>query len=228
MVLLAGTGTVLADSSVSPNFRIDESFIGGGGDVQSSSPNFKSDAAIGDIGIGESAGTAFQTQSGSVTTSDPALTLTVPSSSISFGALSTAATRTGSSTFKVINYTSFGYIVQVIGSPPSSGTHSLNNMASTALSQTGQEQFGINLVANSLPTTLGANPLNVFSNSTGVAAAGYATVNNYKYVSGNTIASAPKTSAETDYTISYIVNASTTTPGGSYSGALTLVCTGTY
>ncbi len=45
---------------------------------------------------------------------------------------------------------------------------------------------------------------------------------------GDIIASAPKTSARTDFTLSYIVNASNATAGGTYSGRMTLVCTGTY
>ena len=63
---------------------------------------------------------------------------------------------------------------------------------------------------------------------TGAAASNYNTANNFRYNGGETIASAPKTSGQTNYTISYIVNAATTTPGGSYSGNQTLVCTGTY
>jgi hypothetical protein len=97
-------------------------------------------------------------------------------------------------------------------------------MSSAATSQVGVEQYGINLVANTLPTSFGANPISGF----GVAASGYNTLNNYKYVSGDMIASAPKSSAQTNFTISYIVNASTTTAGGTYTGSQTLVCTGTY
>jgi hypothetical protein len=52
---------VYAESLQSPSYRIDESFIGGGGDVNSSSPNYKSDAAVGEVGVGTSASTNFQT-----------------------------------------------------------------------------------------------------------------------------------------------------------------------
>jgi hypothetical protein len=215
---------VKAESFQSNSYRIDESYIGGGGNVDSSSSNFRTDTAIGDVGVGEAASDNFQTQSGYVTTNDPALTFNITSSSINFGALSTSATSTGTANFSVINYTSYGYIVQAVGSPPSTGTYTLAGMTSTGPSQTGVEQFGINLRANSSPSSIGANPIGGY----GVAATGYSTTNNYKYVSGDVIASAPRTSAQTDFTISYIVNASTLTGGGTYSGAQTLVCTGTY
>lgn len=196
--------------------------------MQSGSTNFKSDSAIGDTAVGESASTNFQTQSGYVTTSDPALSISVPSTSIGFGALSTTVASTASSTFTVSNYTSYGYIVKVIGSTPNMGSHNLAAMGSVGPSQNGVEQFGINLVSNTSPATFGANPVNTFSNSFGAAASGYNTTGNYKYVSGDTIAQATKTSAQTTYTLSYLVNAATTTPGGAYRGTLTLICIGTY
>ena len=43
-----------------------------------------------------------------------------------------------------------------------------------------------------------------------------------------TIASAPKSSGATVYTISYIVNVNSFTPGGVYTSGQTLLCTGTY
>jgi hypothetical protein len=194
-----------AEPFSSNSYRIDESFIGNGGDVNSAS-------------------TSFQTQSGYITTSDPALTFTVNTSTISFGALSTSTTATATSTFSVINYTSYGYVVQTLGTPPATGSYTLNGMGSAGPSQTGTEQFGINLKLNSSPIAFGDNPNGGF----GVAESGYDSANNFKYATGDIIARAPKTSAQTTFTISYIVNASTATRGGSYTGSQILVCTGTY
>ncbi len=218
-----------AETLQSSSYRIDESFIGGGGTVNSASPSYRADSAIGTTTIGSSTpagGTGRQTEGGYVTTSDPALTFSVNSSSVSFGALSTTAASTATSTFSVTNYTSYGYIVQVAGSSPSNGSHPLAALANPTASQTGQEQFGINVVANTSPVSFGADPGPVGTH--GVAATGYNGDGLFKYVSGQTIASAPKSSAQTNFTISYLVNAATTTPGGQYSGALTLICTGAY
>jgi hypothetical protein len=100
-------------------------------------------------------------------------------------------------------------------------------MSTTGPSQAGVEQFGLNLVANTSPVSLGANP-NHGQFGVGSAATNYATTNNYRFVSGETIASAPKSSGMTIYTISYIVNVSSLTPGGQYSSNQTVICTGTY
>jgi hypothetical protein len=100
-------------------------------------------------------------------------------------------------------------------------------MSSAALSQAGIEQFGINVVANTLPLSLGVNPDNG-QFGFGQAASNYNTSNNYRYVSGDTIAVGPKSSGQTTYTISYIINVNALTPGGIYTGGQTLLCTGTY
>lgn len=230
IVIIAPMGIAAAQSSSSPNYQVDESFIGNGGAVDSSSANYSANESVGDTAVGEGSSTNFQTQSGTQSTNEPRLIFTVGTSTINFGALSTSATATATSTFSVLNYTSYGYVVQTLGTPPSSGAHSLAAMSSTGPSITGTEQYGINLVANTAPTTFGANPSQVPSGtfSSGAVASGYNTANNFRYVNGETIASAAASSGQTDYTIAYIINASTSTPGGSYTGSQSLICTGTY
>lgn len=230
--MFLGGGLVIAQGS-SSNYRIDESFIGPGGNLDSASANYKTESGqqtVGGSGGGEASSSNYSTKTGAPTTPDPALTCKVNSSSINFGALSTAVAATGTATFSVLNYTSYGYIVQIIGTPPATGAHQLTAMSSTGPSSTGAEQFGINLVANTSPATFGANPVQVpdSSFSFGSVSSNYNSANNYRYVAGETIASAPKSSGETDYTISYIANVATTTPGGTYSGGQTIVCVGTY
>ena len=239
MLVLGGFGLVLVFArpvfagSSSTNFRIDESFIGPGGVLESNSTNYSTapgQHVIGNPAGGESASTNYQNKNGNPTTDDPSLTCLVDSSSVNFGAFSTSTTATATATFRVLNYTSYGYIVQIVGATPNSGAHNLTALSSNSASTTGTEQFGINLVANTSPTTFGANPVQVpdSSFSFGSAASNYNTANSYRYVSGETIATATKSSGETDYTISYLVNVSTTTAGGSYSGNQAIVCVGTY
>ncbi|MBI5357469.1 hypothetical protein HZB74_01330 [Candidatus Saccharibacteria bacterium] len=217
----------------SSNYRIDESFIGPGGALESSSTNYSVDPgqqSLGNAGgVGESTSTNYGTQSGSTTTSDPRLVCTVNSGSLNLGALSTSVTVTGTASFSVLNYTAYGYNVTILGNPPNNGAHSLNALASNASSATGTEQFGINLKDNSTPD-IGAEAVQVPSGSFsfGAAATNYNIADSFRYVSGETIAQAPKSSGQTDYTISYIVNTSIDTPGGSYLGNQTLLCTGTY
>lgn len=226
---LGSTSTALSSSS---SYRIDEDFIGPGGNLDASSTNYELESGkstLGNGGVGESSSTNFATQSGATTTADPRLACVLNTASLNLGALSTAATAVGVATFNVLNYTSYGYVVSILGNPPSSGGHTLASMSSNAGSIIGTEQFGINLKANTTPS-VGADPVQVPSGtfSFGGAATNYSTANSFRYVPGETIASATKTSGETDYTISYIVNTATTTPGGSYTGSQTILCTGTY
>lgn len=217
----------------SSNFRIDESFIGPGGALESSSTNYSIDPGQQSTGnqggVGESSSTSYGTQSGATTTSDPRLVCTVNSGSLNLGALSNSVTVTGTAGFSVLNYTAYGYNVAILGNPPNNGSHSLTALSSNSGSIVGTEQFGINLKDNATPN-IGSEAVQVPSGtfSFGAAASNYNLVDSFRYVSGETIAHAPKSSGQTDYTISYIVNTSTTTPGGSYLGNQTLLCTGTY
>lgn len=230
VIFLASTHAYAASSS--SNFRIDEDFIGPGGQLDSSSSNYKLDSgasSLGNTGGGESSSANFNQQGGSTTTSDPSLSCALNTSNLNFGSLSTATTITGTAVFSVLNYTSYGYIVSIKGATPSNGSHNLNALSSPAASSVGTEQFGINLVSNSSPA-VGSNPVQNPSGtfSFGQASTGYSTSNQFKYANGDTIANSVKSSGQTDYTISYIINAATTTPGGSYTGNQTIICTGTY
>jgi hypothetical protein len=122
--------------------------------------------------------------------------------------------------------------------PPSTGAgptlHYLTGLTSQTASTTSTEQFGINVVANTLPASLSGgvskNPQQVpdATYSFGTAATGYDTANQYKYVKGDTIATSPKSSGTTIYTISYIYNISAVTPAGLYLLSHVLVATSTY
>ena len=216
-----------AQTLASPNYRFDESTLGAGGMVQSGSPSYTATSGAGDIGIGNSTSSNFQFTSGSNTPKDPYLTFAILSSTANFGDFSASTTSVGTTSFVVSNYTSYGYVVQVFGQPPTNNNHSLDAMTATNTSQVGVEQFGINLVANTSPTSLGVNPDNG-QFGYGSVMPNYATPDNYRYVPGETIARAVKNSGVTVYTISYIANVAPLTPGGIYTSNQTLIVTGTY
>ena len=213
----------------STHYQFTETSLGGSGSYGSHSANYQSQQAVGILGVGSLASPNFQTKAGNITTNDPALAFAVNSTTVALGDFSAAATATATATFQVLNYTSFGYVVQIVGTAPTmtSPSHTITAMATTGPSQAGTDQFGINLVANTSPISFGANP-DHGQFGFGSAETGYDTANNYRFVSGETIASAPKSSGLTTYTISYIVNVSSLDPGGQYVGSETLVCTGTY
>lgn len=227
MVLGYIVSPVLADPLRSTNYQFQETSLGGSGLLNSASANYQASSTSGVLGIGNSNATAFQANAGHMTTADPSLAFSVNNDTVAFGQFSAATAATAISTFSVINYTSYGYVVQALGTPPTYGSHTITPMGVTGPSQTGTEQFGINLVANTSPVSLGANP-DHGQFGFGSASSNYNTANNYRFVSGETIASSPKTSGMTTYTISYIVNVSSLTPGGEYAGSQTILCTGTY
>lgn len=219
---------VAATSALSStNFQFNETSLGGIGTADTQSAGYKALTSGGIIGFGTTVGTGFQTQVGNETTSDPTLSFAVASSSIAFPTFSPTIASTNTSTFAVSNYTSYGYIVQVLGTPPTNGAHTIDAMAATGPSTAGAEQFGINLVANTSPVSFGTNP-DQGQFGFGTASANYGTSNNFRYVSGETVALAPKTSGVTVFTMSYLVNVSSITPGGQYSAYQTILCTATF
>ena len=220
--------TTFAVTSTSPNFQLDESSIGTGGLLNSQSANFRIFESTGDLGVGESASDNFNILSGSQTSPDPVLSVSVDSYDVDFTTFSPTEASTGEATFTVKNYTSWGYAVQIFGQPPRNEGHTIAAIDDVpTASQIGLEQFGINLVANTDPESVGANPDNG-DFGFGQAELNFDESDKYYYTSGSIIASAPKSSGETKYTISYLINVAGLTPGGQYSANQTIVVTGTY
>ncbi len=195
--------------------------------MDSSSASYKASDSVGSLSIGHAASQNYQVIAGAKTTNDPVLRFAITSGSANLGSFSPSTAAVATATFSVLNYTSFGYVVQVTGTPPTNGAHQIPGMATTGVSQPGIEQFGMNLVANTSPTSFGANHDNG-GFGFGEIAPNYNTPNEFRYVQGETIALAPKDSGLTHYTLSYIVNVASLTPGGRYTTDQTLIVTGTY
>jgi hypothetical protein len=211
----------------SSNYQFNETSLGGIGLSQQGSASYRALSSGGILGFDNSAGTTMQFNNGHETTNDPALAFAVDISSVNFGSFSPTAAVTTTSTFEVADYTSWGYIVQIIGNAPSNGAHTIDSMTTTGVSTVGIEQFGINLVANTSPNSVGAN-VNHGQFGFGDPTSNYNTTNNYRFVSGETIVSAPKSSGTSLYTISYLINVSGLTQGGSYTSNQTILCTATF
>lgn len=222
-----GVTKVYAQTLQSANYHIDESAIGVGDINQGASANYQTSASIGDLSVGNAASDNFQVNTGSQTTPDPALSFSITSGNVDFGSFSATSATVTTATFSVLNYTSYGYAAIIYGDPPAYGNHTITPMTTTDSSQPGTEQFGINLVANTSPVSFGANPDNG-QFGFGAITPNYATTNKYRYVSGETIAEASKSSGLTNYTISYLVNVAGLTPGGTYTANQTIIVTGTY
>ena len=224
--------SVLLAQHSSPNFSIEESFIGPGGLIDAQSSNYGLRASLGDTGVGNSASTNYQVYGGYTTTAEEYLEFVVNGATIDLGVLSDLTTATGEGTFYVRSYLANGYVVSTVSQPPTNGAgNTLEPMAAQGASSTGTEQFGINLVANTSPASFGANPDQIpdASFSFGYIAGDYDDANQYKYGVGDIVAQADSSSGQTDYTISYIMNINQfTTEAGLYVMNHFLVATSTF
>lgn len=168
------------------------------------------------------------------TTIDPYLTFTISQNTVSLtqsgGSLNPDSSNTGfnngtANTLAAATNATSGYTITYYGDTLTSGSDTIDAMATKTTSSTGTEQFGINLKSNATPST-GADP----SGGSGAAASDYNTADQFRYITNTTtsLASASAASASTTYTVSYIVNVAATTEAGSYSTTITYIATGNF
>lgn len=219
-----------APTYVSPSYGVDEVFFGAGGVNDASSASYRARASLGDTGVGNSASSLYQIYGGFTTTEVPFLEFVVNNTTVDLGVVAIDSASTGSASFTVKAYLSGGYVVATVSDPPQNGSYTLTNMATATTSSPGTEQFGINLRANTSPTNIGADPVQLpdASFSFGQVATGYNTPNQYKYVKNDVIAYSDKSSGITEFTMTYLMNINNTTPAGLYAMQHNLVATATY
>ncbi len=219
LVVIGGAGTVMANTSSSPNFEISETEFGAGATLDSCSGQYCARASIGNPASGRSEAGESTADFGPIAAdSEPMLEVIVESGDSYLGVLETDRTAYKETKVKIRSYLSNGYHLQVIGAPPVYGAHTLHTPATPTLSTPGTEQFGINLATNTIPG-VGSDPVQVPSGdmSFGEVLAGYSQPNMFQYSSGDTIASSQRESGRTDYTISMIINVAGSTPAGHYT-----------
>lgn len=131
--------------------------------------------------------------------------------------------RTSAATSQFAAYTNdgSGYAVAMTGVTMTSGNHVIPAMTNADTSQTGLSQFGMNLRANSVPSS-GADPVGA---GTGTAQPGYNLSNRFKFVSGDTIVISTLPTQSNVFTASYMVNVNSAQPPGIYSSTITYICT---
>jgi hypothetical protein len=230
--------------SCSSNYEVNEVFFGSGGgygygagSASTCSTNYCADEALGETGVGNTAGTTYQAQAGFNTFRTPSLTFVVSTVSTNLGVLTTTTTGTTTTNFSIQTYLASGYTISTYGSPPKMGSYAMATPGSATASTPGTEQFGVNLVADNSPAALNGVSANPSCATSGYCTLGtisigsnYNQMNKYYYpASGSdTLVTSSSSSGTTDYTISYIFNVSNLTPGGTYSFNQSLVATSTF
>lgn len=223
-------GLASAAQSSSSNYQVNEVFFGAGGELNACSTNYCSKQSAGETAVGQTKSANYQARAGFNTDRSAYIEFSVSNTNVNLGTLTSAATKTTTATFSIKAYLSHGYTVINASDPPQNNNYTMHNLTTPTSSSAGTEQFGINLVANTSPTTFGANPVQNPDSSFafGQVAADYSSANLYKYIKGDTVAFSTASSSSTDYTVSYVFNVSNVTPGGTYIMRHVLVATATY
>ena len=145
-------------------------------------------------------------------------------SAVNLGTLSSSSTSSSTSQFGVTTNAESGYSVTLNGTTLTSGSNTISALASQTAATTGTEQFGINLVANATPS-VGADPDGA---GDATPTANYGTADQFRFVTGDSIASDAEADAFRRFTVSYIANISGATEPGTYQAVLTFICTATF
>ncbi len=145
-------------------------------------------------------------------------------STAALGTLTSSTTGAATSQLGVGTNAGSGYSITMNGTTLTSGGNTVTALGTPTASSQGSEQFGINLRANTVPV-IGSNP---DGSGTGAPTTDYNTVDNFKFVTGNSIASNGGADLFRRFTVSYIANITTATEPGSYSTVLTYICTATF
>lgn len=220
-LLVFGSASTVMANSTSPNYQIIETQFGGGSTSTSCSGLYCAQVTLGDVSDGQQISTA---SFGDVVDGEPVLEVIIDPGESNLGILTTERTATKTTNVRVRSHLSNGYALQIMGAAPKFGEHTLRALDRPTASKAGDEQFGINLVANNNPS-VGRNPIQLPEGASpiGVVADQYGTPNLFQYVEEDVVASSRVASGRTDYTISMIVNISNATPPGDYSGDLAAI-----
>lgn len=138
---------------------------------------------------------------------------------LNFGELSARQTRTATSQMLASTNAAFGYSVTMAGNTMTAGNNVIPAM-NGGPSVLGTSQFGLNARANSSPA-VGAEP---FGPGLTMPAAQYNAPNNFRFKSGEIIASSGTTDDYRKLTVSYIVNRSVSQEPGRYVATISYIC----
>lgn len=143
---------------------------------------------------------------------------------IDFGELSPTRTSTGQTKLLVATNADYGYSIQVTGTTLTSGINVIPPMTSQDISRPGTSQFGMNLRANSTPSS-GQDPIGM---GRGAPTSDYNVPNRFKFLSGETVAGYNDPDYFETYTVNYIVNVASSQPPGIYVSTLTYIALATF
>lgn len=145
-------------------------------------------------------------------------------STVNLGSLTSSTTGSGTSQIGVSTNANSGYAITVSGATLTSGANTITALAAQTASTQGTAQYGLNLRDNATPD-VGADPAGA---GTATPTANYNTADQFRFVTGDQIASKASADNFRFFTVSYIANVAGNTPAGSYTTNMTYVGTATF
>ena len=118
-----------------------------------------------------------------------------------------------------------GFAVTITGNSLTAGTNVIDGLSEPTASNPGENQFGINLVAND-ELNVGHDPEGVWTNA--VPTPDYGQPNKYTYRSGDVIAYSPNVSLIKKFTVSYLLNVSPSLKAGVYTATINYIASGRF
>ncbi len=153
---------------------------------------------------------------------------TITGNSVDFGTFSSTSASSGTSVMAASTNSGAGYAITINGSTLTcgscAGSPSIAALSSQTASSNGTAQFGANLRANTTPS-VGTDPT---GSGSGSYTANYGTANQYRFVTGDSVATVANATDANTYTVSYIVNVPGSQPAGTYTAIMTYIATATF
>jgi len=145
-------------------------------------------------------------------------------SSVALGTLTSSSTGSGTSQLGIGTNAGTGYAITVNGNTLTSGGNTISALAAQTTSSTGTEQFGLNLRDNATPNV----GTDADGSGTGTPTSNYNTVDQFRFVTGDTVASKGGSEQFRRFHVAYMANIDTATEAGTYTTTLTYIATATF
>ncbi len=152
----------------------------------------------------------------------------VAGTAVNFGTFSSSTPSSGTSVMAASTNGVSGYAITINGTTLTcsacAGTPTIAALATQTASSVGTAQFGANLKANTTPS-VGAN---VTGTGTATATANYNTADQFRFVTGDSVASVAAATNANTFTVSYLVNVPGSQAAGTYTATMTYIATATF
>jgi len=120
-----------------------------------------------------------------------------------------------------------GFVITANGPTIEAGTHIIPALAVPTVSAAGNNQFGINLVANTAPQ-IGSDIADNPTTPNAYVMPSYDTPNQFMYNSGDIVAEATAVNLGTIFTVTYVINDAPNLTAGVYTTTITYICSGRF